>query len=90
MDAAAGLAHHRSRHGSPGAAGCMIAEDFFFDTTRIKKVLNWKPALTNSEMLVRAYQYYSAHRAEIEKRSGFSAHNKPASMGVIRLLKWFS
>ena len=43
--------------------------------------------LTNSEMLVRAYQYYSAHWAEIEKRSDVSAHSKPASMGVIRLLK---
>jgi nucleoside-diphosphate-sugar epimerase len=68
----------------------MIAEDFFFETSRIKKALDWKPTLTNSEMLVRAYQYYSAHRAEIENRSDVSAHSKPAAMGVIRLLKWFS
>ena len=68
----------------------MIAEDFSFETSRIKKALDWKPTLTNSEMLVRAYEYYSAHRAEIEKRSDVSAHNKPAAMGVIRLLKWFS
>ena len=49
-----------------------------------------KPTLKNSEMLVRAYQYYSAHRKEIEKRSDVSAHSKPASMGVIKLLKWIS
>jgi hypothetical protein len=41
-------------------------------------------------MLVRAYQYYAANRAEIETRSNVSAHSKPASMGVIRLLKWIS
>jgi nucleoside-diphosphate-sugar epimerase len=68
----------------------MIAEDFLFDTSRIKKALDWKPTLTNSEMLVRAYQYYSAHRAEIEKRGDVSAHSKPAAMGIIRLVKWFS
>jgi nucleoside-diphosphate-sugar epimerase len=68
----------------------MIAEDFLFDTSRIKRTLDWKPTLTNSEMLVRAYQYYSTNRVEIEKRSGVSAHSKPAAMGVIRLLKWFS
>jgi hypothetical protein len=48
----------------------MIAEDFLFDTTKIKRALDWKPTLRNSEMLVRAYRYYSAHRAETEKRIG--------------------
>ena len=68
----------------------MIAEDFIFDTRKIKRELNWQPTLTNSEMLVRAYAYYSLHRSEIEKRAGVSAHSKPAEMGIIRLLKWFS
>ena len=68
----------------------MIAEDFIFDTHKIKHALAWKPTLKNSEMLVRAYEYYTAHRKEIEKRSDVSAHSKPASMGVIRLLKWIS
>jgi UDP-glucose 4-epimerase len=68
----------------------MIAEDFLFDTRKIKRELNWQPTLTNSEMLVRAYAHYSQHRAEIEKRSDVSAHSKPAEMGIIRLLKWIS
>jgi nucleoside-diphosphate-sugar epimerase len=68
----------------------MIAEDFLFDTAKIKQALHWEPTLNNSEMLVRAYQYYSSHRAEIEKRSDVSAHSKASAMGVIRLLKWIS
>lgn len=68
----------------------MIAEDFIFDTAKIKRELGWKPTLRNSEMLVRAYRYYSDHRQEIEKRGDVSAHSKPAAMGVIRLLKWIS
>lgn len=68
----------------------MIAEDFLFDTRKIKEALHWQPTLRNSEMLVRAYEYYSTNRAEIEKRGDVSAHSKPAAMGVIRLLKWIS
>jgi UDP-glucose 4-epimerase len=68
----------------------MIAESFVFDTTRIKQRLGWKPTLTNEQMLLLAYQYYSENRAEIASRTAVSAHSKPASMGVIRLLKWLS
>lgn len=68
----------------------MIAEDFVFDTTRIKRELGWKPTLTNSEMLERAYRYYAERRNEIHARENVSAHSKPAAMGLIRVLKWFS
>ncbi|MBV8565316.1 MAG: NAD-dependent epimerase/dehydratase family protein [Methylobacteriaceae bacterium] len=68
----------------------MIASDFIFDTTRIKAELGWRPTLTNPEMLLRAYRYYAANRAEIQARKGTSAHRQSADMGVIRLLKWMS
>ncbi|WP_263416131.1 NAD-dependent epimerase/dehydratase family protein [Terriglobus albidus] len=68
----------------------MIAESFLFDTTRIKRELGWRPTLTNEEMLLRAYSYYSQNRKEIAARTDVSAHRKPASMGIIRLLKWLS
>lgn len=68
----------------------MIAEDFMFDTARIKSRLGWSPTVTNEQMLWRAYQYYSENRKEIESRRDVSAHRKTAKMGVIRLLKWVS
>jgi nucleoside-diphosphate-sugar epimerase len=68
----------------------MIAEDFLFDTSRIKERLGWRPTMTNEEMLWRAYQYYSQNRREIQGRQNVSAHRKAAKMGVIRLLKWCS
>ena len=68
----------------------MIAESFTFDTTRIKERLRWQPTLTNEEMLLRAYTYYSENRAQIHGRTDVSAHRKPASMGIIRILKWIS
>ncbi|WP_268928112.1 NAD-dependent epimerase/dehydratase family protein [Nakamurella leprariae] len=68
----------------------MIAEDFVFDTSRIKHELGWKPTLTNAEMLLRAYRYYADHAAEIRARTDGSAHHRAADMGVIRVLKWLS
>ncbi|MDE3106252.1 MAG: NAD(P)-dependent oxidoreductase [Acidobacteriota bacterium] len=68
----------------------MIAEDFVFDTTRIRQRLGWRPTLTNQRMMIEAYRYYAAQRAEIHARKAVSAHSKPAAMGIIRLLKWLS
>ncbi|HEU4981930.1 MAG TPA: NAD(P)-dependent oxidoreductase [Acidobacteriaceae bacterium] len=68
----------------------MIAEDFAFDTTKIREAMGWRPTLSNEEMLTRAYEYYAAQREEIHARTNVSAHSKPASMGIIRLLKWVS
>ncbi len=68
----------------------MIAEDFSFDTSAIKRELGWAPTLKNEDMLWKAYEYYHAHRSEIETRTGVSAHKQAAKMGVIRLLKMLS
>ncbi len=68
----------------------MIAENFTFETSKIKQHLGWQPTLSNEEMLWRAYQYYDVNRAEIESRQDVSAHKKNAEMGIIRILKWVS
>jgi nucleoside-diphosphate-sugar epimerase len=68
----------------------MIAESFVFDTTRIRTQLGWTPTVTNEEMMIRAYQYYAENRKEIHARTEVSAHSRPTSMGIIRMLKWFS
>ena len=47
----------------------MIAEDFLFDTTRIRNRLGWQPTLSNAEMMVRAFRYYRSRRADIHARS---------------------
>ena len=68
----------------------MIAEDFTFDTSRIREAMGWRPTVTNSEMLATAYRYYAENREEILARENVSAHSKAAKMGVLRLLKWIS
>jgi nucleoside-diphosphate-sugar epimerase len=68
----------------------MIAESFVFDTQRIRRELGWAPTLTNEEMMLRAFSYYSENRKAIHARTDVSAHSKAAPMGIIRLLKWLS
>jgi nucleoside-diphosphate-sugar epimerase len=68
----------------------MIAEDFIFDTTRIRERLGWRPTVTNEQMMIEAFRYYATQRKEIHARKDVSAHSKPAEMGIIRLLKWIS
>ena len=68
----------------------MIAEDLVFDTQRIRQALGWRPTVTNSEMLTKAYTYYAENREEILARSNVSAHSRAAEMGILRLLKWLS
>jgi nucleoside-diphosphate-sugar epimerase len=68
----------------------MIAEDFVFDTSRIRKAMGWQPTVTNSEMLTLAYKYYAENREDILARQNVSAHSRAAEMGILRLLKWVS
>ncbi len=68
----------------------MIASDFVFDTSRIKRDLDWQPTLTNQDMLARAYNAYVSERDAINARQAASAHRQAAKMGVIRVLKWMS
>ena len=68
----------------------MIAENFVFDTAKIKRCLGWKPTLDNREMLYKAYSYFHDNKLEIGNRTGVSAHKRASGMGIIRVLKWFS
>ena len=68
----------------------MIAESFVFDTQKIKAMLDWKPTLTNEEMLFKAYEYYRENKELLQSSQDLSAHKQRAKMGIIKLLKYFS
>lgn len=68
----------------------MITSSFVFDTSKIKRKLNWRPTKTNEEMMLAAYDYYHRNREEILSRKDVSAHSSVAKMGIIRLIKALS
>jgi UDP-glucose 4-epimerase len=68
----------------------MIAEDFVFDTTKIKTMLGWQPTVTNEDMLLKAYMFYKENKNVIQSATGGAAHRQSADMGIIKLLKYLS
>jgi len=68
----------------------MLAANFVFDNSKIKRDLNWQPTQTNAEILCNAYQYYIDHLSEIDSSSGKSAHKSKAKAGILNLLRMIS
>lgn len=68
----------------------MLAEDFIFDTTRIKRDLGWQPTRTNTEMLIESYDWYVEHFDEIYAGGERSAHRQPVKLQALALVKRFS
>lgn len=50
--------------------------------------LEWAPRHSNRDALQRNYDWYVAHRAEFQGRSGVS-HRVPWKRGVLRIAQWF-
>jgi UDP-glucose 4-epimerase len=69
----------------------MIAEEFVFDTSRIRHTLGWKPTKTNGEILYGAYKHYRDHKVFLDKNAAsLPPHQRASRAGIIKLLKWLS
>jgi nucleoside-diphosphate-sugar epimerase len=68
----------------------MLAEDFIFDTSRIKSELGWQPTKTNTEMLVESYDWYVQHYDQIYSGGDRSAHRQPVKLQALALVKRLS
>lgn len=69
----------------------MIAEEFVFDTTRIKQKLGWYPTRSSQEAFHEAFEYYRSVKADLERdHDKLPAHRRKADPGIIKLLKWLS
>jgi nucleoside-diphosphate-sugar epimerase len=68
----------------------MIAASFEFDTTRLRSATGWQPTVGNIEMLWRAYKFYAEHPGNGSNADSLSAHRRPAGLGALRIVKWFS
>ena len=69
----------------------MMAEDFIFDTSRIKAELGWRPTKTNVEMLIESYEWFLAHHEDIYANAASrSAHRQPVKLRALALVKKLS
>jgi nucleoside-diphosphate-sugar epimerase len=64
----------------------LYGESLWFDVTRARTELGWEPKHSNASMIVESYEWFLAHRDELEATDR-SHHQSPAPPGVLRLLK---
>jgi len=61
-------------------------EDSFVSIEKAQRVLGYAPRYSNRDALVRNYDWYLAHLADFENRSGIS-HRVPWKQGILRFFK---
>jgi hypothetical protein len=62
----------------------------WFDSTRAQAELGWAPKYSNAAMVIDSYEWFTAHRDELEADVAGdqrSHHQSPARMGLLRLAK---
>ena len=65
----------------------MYGRSMYFDISKARAELNWTPAYSNDQMLIENYEWYVAHRAQIQNdRSARSHHQSPLRQGVLALV----
>jgi nucleoside-diphosphate-sugar epimerase len=64
----------------------LYGESLWFDVTRARTELDWEPAHSNASMLIESYEWFLAHRHELESANR-SHHQSPVRPGLLRVLK---
>ncbi|MBN2368756.1 NAD-dependent epimerase/dehydratase family protein, partial [Candidatus Woesearchaeota archaeon] len=64
-----------------------FSEDFYFDVSKAKKILNWKSGSRDVDTLIKTYDWYISHKQEAFDSSK-STHKKAPSQKLMKLLKY--
>lgn len=66
----------------------MYGRSMWFDISRARAELGWRPRWSNEEMIVQSYDWYRAHRDAVLVAQGGSHHRSAVRAGILRLLPW--
>jgi nucleoside-diphosphate-sugar epimerase len=64
------------------------ARDSFVSIERLETTLGWSPRYSNRDALIRNYDWYVAHRAEFQGKTGVT-HRVPWKKGALQMAKYF-
>jgi nucleoside-diphosphate-sugar epimerase len=68
----------------------MYGRSLYFDITRAQTELGWQPRWSNVEMICESYDWYRAHKEQIQRWSGQSPHRAAVRQGILALLRRLS
>ena len=63
----------------------LYGESLFFDVTKARTELGWEPRHSNASMLIESYEWYLAHRDELDGAG--SHHQSPVRLGLLEVLR---
>jgi nucleoside-diphosphate-sugar epimerase len=64
----------------------MYGRSMYFDITRAKTELGWRPRFSNDEMFAASYDWYLAHREHVLGAQGASHHRSAVKQGILALI----
>jgi nucleoside-diphosphate-sugar epimerase len=64
-------------------------KDSYVSINRLTKTLNWNPKYSNSQALIKAYQWYLDHYREIKSRTPGVTHTVGWKQGILGVIKKF-
>jgi nucleoside-diphosphate-sugar epimerase len=65
----------------------MYGRSMYFDVTKAKRQLNWKPRYSNNAMFVDSYEWYVRNRDQVLKSNEASPHKSPVKLGILALVQ---
>ncbi|MCW0422200.1 NAD-dependent epimerase/dehydratase family protein [Xanthomonas sacchari] len=66
----------------------MYGQSMYFDVTKAKAELGWKPKWSNEAMFIQSYDWYLAHRDSVLAAHGASHHRSAVKQGVLKIIGW--
>ena len=66
----------------------MYGRSLYFDITKAKAELGWKPRFSNNEMFVQSYEWYLQNRQAVLQSLGASHHRSAVKQGALSLVKY--
>jgi nucleoside-diphosphate-sugar epimerase len=67
----------------------VYGRDVYFDVSRAKRELGWKPRWGHVDMFAQSYDWYLGHRTQILASKGRSMHRSAVKEGALKLLRWW-
>ncbi len=66
----------------------MYGRSMYFDISRARQDLDWRPRFSNEEMLIESYEWYLHNRQHVLTERGPGHHRSPVKQGILNLVKW--
>lgn len=66
----------------------MYGRSMYFDITKARIELGWRPKISNDEMFIQSYDWYIANRDQVLAVTVGSHHRRGVKYGVLKLVKW--